>query len=219
MNRKELLLGLLIMVAMAMPIAVLAEGLAFDDDHDLLVLPGCKLALRYNNKTFVPVKVAPFCKQEEGYFLGQEPTQSFQIEEQYSAQMKGNTRGERIVVECYDTGKLGRISTGRLKKEFTKNNKVKEINLTYDRIIKETGATKSGLENLRSLVVFEVSPGDGSSKYRLFAFQHENILTMYARRMRPNSNGFDDQAPVIVSQLSFQLEPDLKGNVQVEYTE
>ena len=153
------------------------------------------------------------------YYLGQEPTQSFQIEEQYSAQMKGNTRGERIVVECYDTGKLGRISTGRLKKEFTKNNKVKEINLTYDRIIKETGATKSGLENLRSLVVFEVSPGDGSSKYRLFAFQHENILTMYARRMRPNSNGFDDQAPVIVSQLSFQLEPDLKGNVQVEYTE
>ncbi|HMP53694.1 MAG TPA: hypothetical protein PKD05_19255, partial [Candidatus Melainabacteria bacterium] len=105
----------------------------------------------------------------------------------------------------------GRISTNRLKKEFIKNNKVKEINLTYDRIIKETGATKSGLENLRSLVVFQVSPGDGSAKYRLFAFQHENILTMYARRMRPNSNGYDDQAPVIVAQLSFQLEPDLKG--------
>ncbi|HMP53693.1 MAG TPA: hypothetical protein PKD05_19250, partial [Candidatus Melainabacteria bacterium] len=81
MNKRVLLVGLLVFAAVAMPIGALAEGLAFDDDHDLLVLPGCKLAIRYNNKTFVPVKITPFCKQEEGYFLGQEPTQSFQIEE------------------------------------------------------------------------------------------------------------------------------------------
>lgn len=195
--------------------AALAEGLSFDNEHDLVVLRNCKLAVRYNNKTFVPVKVAKF-SPEEGYFMDAVPVKSFQIKEDYSANMKGNTKGERIIVECYKVGKLGRVSKGRLKKEFTKNNKVKEINLTYDRIAKETGATKTGLGSLRSVDVFEVRPGDGSQKYRLFAFQYDKILTLYARRMRPNTLGFDDAAPVIVSQLSFQLEPDLEGNVKVE---
>ena len=213
---KSILFAGMVAGLLSAPSAVQAEGLAFDDGHDLLVLPECKLAIRYNNKTFVPVAISPFCDKEEGYFLAQKPTQSFQIEEQYSAQMKGNTKGERILIECYDTGKLGKLSKGRLSKKFTKNNKVKEINLTYDRIVKETGATKTGLDNLRSVVVFEVNPGDGSAKYRLFAFQHEDVLTLYARRMRPNNKGFDDQAPVIVSQISFQLEPDLKGNVNVK---
>ena len=205
------------LLAMIMvPSVVLAEGLAFDDGHDLLVLPDCKLAIRYNNKTFVPVTTSQFCNNEEGYFLAQKPTQSFQIEEQYSAQMKGNTKGERILIECYQTGKLGKISKGRLSKDFLKKNKLKEINLTYDRITKETGASKSGLDNLRSVVVFEVNPGDGTPKYRLFAFQHEDVLTLYARRMRPSAGDFDNQAPVIVSQIAFQLDPDLKGNVTIK---
>ena len=212
---KTICLASLSLLAVSTAPNAFAEGLSFDNDHDLVVLQNCKLAVRYNNKTFVPVKVSKFAK-EKGYFIDDIPVKSFQIGEDYSSNMKGNTKGERIIVECYKVGKLGRVSKGRLKKEFTKNNKVKEINLTYDRIAKETGATKTGLGSLRSVDVFEVRPGDGSQKYRLFAFQYDKILTMYARRMRPNTLGFDDAAPVIVSQLSFQLEPDLEGNVKVE---
>ena len=197
------------------PLPVCAEGLAFDTDHDLLVLKDCNLAVRYNNKTFVPVKLSNY-SVENGYFLDQKPLKSIQIGEKYSDNMQSSAQGERIIIECFDVGEKGRISTNRLNKKFLKANKVKEINLTYDRIAKETGATKTGLHSLRTVLVFEVSPSDGTPKYRLFAFQYDNILTMYARRMRPNTSGFDDAAPVIVSQLSFQLEPTLEGNVKVE---
>ena len=198
-----------------MPASVHAEGLAYDSGHDLLVLKNCNLAVRYNNKTFVPVKLSNY-SAENGYFLDQKPVKSIQIGEKYSDNMNSSAQGERIIIECYEVGEKGRISKNRLNKKFLKNNKVKEINLTYDRIAKETGATRTGLKSLRTVMVFEVSPGDGTAKYRLFAFQYDKVLTMYARRMRPNTKGFDDAAPVIVSQLSFQLEPNLKGNVSID---
>ena len=48
--------------AVAMP--AFADALSFDTDHDVFVLPENELTVRYNNKTFAPVRVVRTDKVE-----------------------------------------------------------------------------------------------------------------------------------------------------------
>src|ERR1700679_671611 len=86
-------------------------GFAYDTDHDVLILPDCEVAIRYNNKTFVPVKVVSML-DAPSFFLKVPPIKAFKIFEDYaSAGMKAAP--EHIVVESYDVSKIGAFGTDR----------------------------------------------------------------------------------------------------------
>ncbi|MBK9145325.1 MAG: hypothetical protein IPM23_22870 [Candidatus Melainabacteria bacterium] len=190
-----------------------AQALASDGSHDVLVLPDLQFAIRYNNKTFVPVRAKALETGESGIYLERPVEKALEIAEDFSKMNQNG--GERLIIECYDPGKIGTLSTNRFNKEFVKQNKVKEINMTYDRVAKECGVPKETLTLIKAVKTFEILPKDGSAPYNLFAFQHGNHLTMFARRMRPGAKGFDDSPPNIIPELSLSPTSDTRGNVTI----
>ena len=96
-------------------LALADPGFAYDTDHDVLMLHDCEVAIRYNNKTFVPVKVVSTL-DGPNFFLKEPPVKAFRIFEDYEAAgMK--SAPEQIIVESYDVGKIGAFGTSRFNKD------------------------------------------------------------------------------------------------------
>lgn len=177
--------------------------LVSDKEHDVVVLPDCDMAVRYNNKSFVPIKAE---LRASDYFLKEVPVKSLVLAE---AMPSGP---ERIFIECYDTGKVGAFGGSRFSKDFVAGNKIKEVTFPNDRVAKETGF--DGFGSVDSVKIFEVTPKGGDSAYFLFGFQHGKHLTLFARKMRPGTKGFDNDPVAIVTKI--QLAPTAGSTANVE---
>ena len=89
-------------------LVIRVKPLLSDQDHDVLTITECDLAVRYNKKTFVPVTVFVNAKREgsEGYYFRANPLKSLQIYEDYSAvdAVQGSGGPARIGIECFPPG-------------------------------------------------------------------------------------------------------------------
>lgn len=199
---------------LSMPLSVLAEpGLSYDHEHDVLVLPGCDLAVRYNNKTFVPVR-AKLLGEGHTNFLKIKPEKAVKIYEDYeSAGMK--TAPEQILLESYDAAKVGTFSFSRFNKAFLDTARVREVQFTNERVAKETGLTPGAFHGIASLKSFEVVPKSGETPYYLFVMVSPPHLNIFVRKMRATSRTFDFDPAVIVAQLRVVNTQDSQPNVDL----
>ncbi len=199
---------------LSMPLSVLAEpGLSYDHEHDVLVLPGCDLAVRYNNKTFVPVR-AKLLGEGHTNFLKIKPEKAVKIYEDYeSAGMK--TAPEQILLESYDAAKVGTFSFSRFNKAFLDTARVREVQFTNERVAKETGLTEGAFHGIASLKSFEVVPKSGETPYYLFVMVSPPHLNIFVRKMRATSRTFDFDPAVIVAQLRVVNTQDSQPNVDL----
>jgi len=189
-------------------------GFASDSDHDVLVLPDCEVAVRYNNKTFVPVKVVSTLDNPD-FFLKEKPLKAFKIFEDYaSAGMK--TAPEQIIIESYDVGKIGAFGTSRFNKDFMAKNRVREVQFTNERVGKETGLSDTSFIGITAVKSFEIASKNGDTPYYLHVFQTPTHLTLFARLMRSGSREFDLDPAVIVTQFRVNNVASCVGNVQLD---
>lgn len=194
------------------PALVLAQGLSFDSDHDVLTIPTCEVAVRYNNKTFVPVK-ATTNQVENGLYLARPVQKSIRLVEDFSG-VSVSQSPEQIFVECYEAAKIGPLGTSRFSKDFLKDNKMREVTVTSDRVAKETGLPVTAVTSLKSVKCYEVTPKSGGTVYNLFALQHGEFLTMFARQMRSGTD-FRNDPPQIVAEMRFGKTEDSRSNVKL----
>lgn len=197
------------------PCAALAEpGLSFDSDHDVIVFPACDLAVRYNNKTFVPVK-AKLQDSASSAFLKIAPDKSIKIWEDYdSAKMSAGP--EQILIEAYDVGKIGSFGSSRFNKDFVAANRIREVQFNNERIAKETGLSAGSFTGITAVKPFEVTPKSGETPYYLYVIQTPEHLTIYARKMRSASRTFDLDPAVIITQLQVRGSKDCVANVKLD---
>lgn len=189
-------------------------GFAYDTDHDVLMLPDCEVAIRYNNKTFVPVK-AVSTLGDGNFFLKETPVKAFKIYEDYSsAGMK--SAPEQIIVESYDVGKIGAFGTSRFNKDFLAKNRVREVQFTNARVCAETGLTDTSFIGITAEKSFEIATKNGDTPYYLHVFQTPTHLTLFARLMRSTSREFDLDPAVIVTQFRVNNVASCVGNVQLD---
>lgn len=179
--------------------------LAPDKEHDVVVLADCDMAVKYNNKSFVPIKAE---LRSSDYFLKEVPVKSLVLSESYPTGVP-----ERVYIECYDTGKVGAFGGGRFAKEFIAGNKVKEVTFPNGRVSKETGF--EGFGTLESVKIFEVTSKGGEGSFFLYGFQHGKNLTIFARKMRPGTKGFDNDPVAIVTKLQLAPTAGCTANVEV----
>lgn len=189
-----------------------AQGLNFDQEHDVLVLPNCQVALKYNNKTFVPVK-ASSVGDAGGFFLSRPVEKSIRLTEDYSGTHVSQSP-EQIFVECYDPGKIGGMGSNRFSKDFLKDHKVKEITMTSDKVAKETGLPLAAVQSLKAVKTYEVASANGGN-YNLFVLQHDQYMTLFARQMRSGKSELNNDPSVIVTEIQFGPTDQSKGNVQL----
>ncbi len=183
--------------AVAMP--AFADALSFDTDHDVFVLPENELTVRYNNKTFAPVRVVRTDKVEP-HFLTRPVLVALKISEDFSKMNIAQTP-ETITIECYNSGLIGPMGTSRFNKEFLKGRSIREVSYSMDRIARETGFPLNAVQAMKSVMVFEVKPKGGEEPYNLFAFQHNDHLTMFSRQMRSGRADIKNDPPVIIVDL------------------
>lgn len=199
------------------PSASLADaGFGFDKDHDVLVLPECDVAIRYNNKSFVPVKVLVL-DPEKSSVLKVPAIKSIRIyEDLESAGMK--TSPEQIFIQTYEVGKIGAFGASRFAKEFMDLNRVREVQLTRERVSKETGLASSSYVGITSVKSYEIAPKSGAAAYYLHVFQTPEKLTLFSRRMRNDVDGrsSDFDSVNIVTQLRVRNSGDCQGNVKLD---
>ncbi len=191
----------------------LADGLAFDADHDVLALPDCELTVKYNNKTFVPVKTTSYTNNDN-HFLERPVIKALKVSEDFT-NMTISQSPETVIIECYDFGQIGVMSPNRFSKDFLKTNHVREVSYPNDRISRETGLPIPGLQSLKAISSFEVKPKDGGEPYNLFAFQHDQHLTVFARRMRSGRADVKNDPPVIVMDLRVGKIGDSRANIEI----
>lgn len=201
--------------AVAMP--ALADALSFDSDHDVFVLPENELTVRYNNKTFAPVKVERTDKVDP-HFLTRPVLVALKISEDFSKMTISQTP-ETITIECYDPGLIGPMGTSRINKAFLKDRSVREVSYSMDRIARESGFPLTALQAMKSVMVFEVKPKGGEEAYNLFAFQHNNHLTMFSRQMRSGRADIKNDPPVIIVDLRAGPTKGSIANVNVSATQ
>lgn len=200
--------------ALYAPAALADPGLAYDGDHDVLILPDCDVAIRYNNKTFVPVKAVSTLDGPD-FFLKIKPIKAFRIYEDYSAaNMKAAP--EQIIVESYDVGQIGAFGVSRFNKDFMAKNRVREVQFTNDRVNKETGLSDTAHIGITAVKSFEVAGKSGETPYYLHVFQTPNHLTLFARMMRSTSREFGEDSAVIVTQLRVNNTANCVGNIQLD---
>jgi len=194
--------------------ALAVPTLAFDNDHDLIALSDCEVALKYNNKTFVPVKVITR-DTKSGIVLNKPADKCFLVTEDFAgSNVNGNA--EQILIETYDRDAIGPIGSNRFSKTFLDGNKVREITFTPDRIAKETGYPRESFSLLSSTKCYEVTPKSGASKYNMFIFTYGKHVTLFARQLRGDvKGGFDDNPPNIVVDLRLGPTGSTKGNVNL----
>lgn len=191
-----------------------APTLGFDSDHDVVAVPNAEVALKYNNKTFVPVKTITR-DTKSGIVLHKPADKCFLVVEDFAANNVPGT-GEQILIESYDRDAIGPIGGNRFSKTFLDANKIKEITFTPDRIAKETGYPRESFSLLSSTKCFEVTPKSGASKYNLFIFTYGNHVTLFARQLRGDvKGGFDDNPPNIVVDLRLGPTGSTKANVDL----
>lgn len=189
-------------------------GLTYDGDHDVIVLPTCDLAVRYNNKTFLPVK-AKLQDATSSAFLKIAPDKAVKIWEDYDS-AKMTAAPEQILIEAYDVGKIGSFGSSRFSKEFMAANRVREVQFTNERIAKETGLSLSAFTGITAVKPFEVAPKSGETPYYLYVIQTPEHLTIYARKMRAGSRSFELDPAVIVTQLQVRGTKDCVSNVKLD---
>jgi hypothetical protein len=198
---------------LAVPAALADPGFAYDSDHDVIVLPDCEVAVRFNNKTFVPVKVVSTMDAPD-FFLKEKPLKAFKIYEDYSsAGMKAAP--ERVLVETYDVSKIGAFGTSRFNKNFMAANRVREVTFTNERVGKEAGLSDTSFIGITAVKSFEIAPKNGETPYYLHVFQTPSHLTCFARMMRSTSREYDYDPAVIVTQLRVNQTASCVGNVQL----
>ena len=196
--------------------ALADPGFAPDGDHDVIVLPDCDLAVRYNSKTFVPVK-AETTLDAPSFFLKEKPLRAFKIFEDYaSAGMKAAP--ETIIIEGYDVGKIGAFGTARFNKTFMANNRVREVQFNNERVGKETGLSDTSFIGITAVKSFEVASKNGETPYYLHVFQTPSHLTCFARMMRSTSREYDYDPAVIVTQLRLSNTANCVGNITLPDT-
>ncbi|MDP3506636.1 MAG: hypothetical protein Q8T09_01475 [Candidatus Melainabacteria bacterium] len=189
-------------------------GLTYDGDHDVIVFPTCDLAVRYNSKTFVPVK-AKLQDTSSSAFLKISPDKAVKIWEDYDS-AKMTAAPEQILIEVYDVGKIGSFGSSRFSKEFMAANRVREVQFTNERIAKETGLSASAFTGITAVKPFEIAPKSGEAPFYLYVIQTPEHLTIYARKMRAASRSFDLDPAVIVTQLQVRGTKDCVSNVKLE---
>jgi hypothetical protein len=189
-----------------------AEGLFYDAEHDVFVLPTNELSVRYNSKTFAPVKATKY-GDDAVHFLQYPLLTGVKIEEDFS-KMNISQSPESIQIECYDSGPIGPMGTNRISKEFLKENKVTQVSYNHEKISKETGMPVSALRAMKAILIFEVKPKSGADAYNLFAFQHDGHTTMFARRMRSGRADVKNDPPVIIVDMRLGAVKDSKANVE-----
>ncbi len=189
-------------------------GFAYDSDHDVLILPDCEVAIRYNNKTFVPVKAISMLDVPT-FFLKEKPLKAFKIFEDYSsAGMK--SAPEQIVVESYDVGKIGAFGASRFNKDFMTKNRVREVQFTNERVARETGLSDTAFIGITAVKSYEVASKNGETPYYLHVFQTPTHLTLFARSMRSTSREFDLDPAVIVTQFRVTNTANCVGNIRLD---
>lgn len=195
-----------------------AQGaLAYDADHDLLVLPDSDVAVRFNNKTFVPVKVQ-FMPADYTGFMKVSPTKAVRIYEDFaSANMKNPP--EQIYVESYDVGKIGASGISRFSKDLMANNRVREVQFTNPRVGKEVGLADNAFIGINSVKSYEVAPKNGETPFYLYVILTGPKMTVYARKMRGTNGTFENDPAVIVTQVQFGKMDTANGNVQWPVTQ
>lgn len=189
-------------------------GLTYDGDHDVIVFPTCDLAVRYNSKTFVPVK-AKLQDTTSSAFLKIAPDKAVKIWEDYDS-AKMTAAPEQILIEVYDVGKIGSFGSSRFSKEFMAANRVREVQFTNERIAKETGLSASAFTGITAVKPFEIAPKSGEAPFYLYVIQTPEHLTIYARKMRAASRSFDLDPAVIVTQLQVRGTKDCVSNVKLD---
>ncbi|MBX3149763.1 hypothetical protein KF728_06445 [Candidatus Obscuribacterales bacterium] len=194
----------------------LAEGLFYDAEHDVFVLPTNELTVRYNSKTFAPVKATKY-GDDAVHFLQYPLLTGVKIEEDFS-KMNISQSPESIQIECYDSGPIGPMGTNRISKDFLKENKVTQVSYNHEKIAKETGMPVSALRAMKAILIFEVKPKSGAEAYNLFAFQHDGHTTMFARRMRSGRADVKNDPPVIIVDMRLGSIKDSKANVEFPAT-
>lgn len=202
---------LAIVCSVAFVAPVYADGLSFDSDHDVLVLPENELSIKYNNKTFAPVKATNAANQSP-HFLKYPVKAAVKLSEDFSS-MSISQSPETIVIEGYDSGLIGPLGTNRFSPEFLKDNFVRIVVYSTDRIAKESGFPESAVQAMRSVMAFEVKPKSGTEPYNLFAFQHGEHVTLFARRMRSGRADIKNDPPVIIVDMRVGSTKESKGNV------
>ena len=177
-------------------------GLSYDSDHDVVMLPGCDVVVRYNNKTFVTVK-AKLLDDTYKPFLKASPEKAVTIFEDYeSAKMKA--KPEQIYIESYDSGKLGSFGSSRISKDLYATNRVREVQFTNQRVAKETGLTDTSFIGITAVKSFEIAPKNGATPFFMHVFQTPSRLTVFVRQMRADSREFPLDAENIVTQLRIR---------------
>jgi len=208
------LLSLVGSAVLSAPAALADPGFAYDGDHDVLILPDCEVAVRYNNKTFVPVK-AVSTLDAPNYFLKIKPVKAFKIYEDYAAaNMKAAP--EQIIVESYDVGQIGAFGVSRFNKDFLAKNRVREVQFTNERVGKETGLSETAFIGITAVKSYEVASKNGETPYYLHVFQTPSHLTLFARMMRSTSREFGDDPAVIVTQFRVNNTANCVGNIQLD---
>lgn len=190
-----------------------ADGLIYDGDHDVFILPSNELSVRYNNKTFAPVRATKY-GDDAVHFLSYPLLAGVKIEEDFT-NMSIAQSPECIQIECYDSGPIGIMGTNRISKEFLKNNNVRLVSYSHNLIAKETGMPVSALQGMKSIMSFEVKPKGGNEFYNLFALQHDKHLTMFARRMRSGRADPKNDPPVIIVDMRIGDTKESKANVEL----
>lgn len=202
MNKTSVGLFAATIIAMSSAVVAqpaLADALSFDSDHDVFVLPDNELTVRYNNKTFAPVKVVR-TDNVEPHILTRPVLAALKISEDFSKMTISQTP-ETITIECYNPGEIGPMGTSRINKEWLKGKGLRQVSYPMDRVAKETGFPLGALQAMKSVMIFEVKPKGGEDSYNLFAFQHNDKLTMFSRQMRSGRADIKNDPPVIVLDL------------------
>lgn len=210
---KSLISGVVLtlgLIASAAP--ALAQYLVFDKEHDVLVLPDCQVTVRFNNKSFVPIK-AKRLDLTKGTYLDRPVLRTVKIAEDFS-NVSIATSPEEVTVECYEVGDMGNLTNNRFSKDYLNDNNKREVTLTSARIAKETGLPLSAVTSLKAVKCYQIKPKSGSQPYNLFAFQHDKYITFYARKMRSGSTDMDTDPIFIVTEL--RLGPTTENKASIE---
>lgn len=83
------------------------------------------------------------------------------------------------------------------------------------RISKESGLPLNAVQSVKAVKCYEVTPRGRGIAYNLFAFQHDQHLTIFARQMRSGITDTGSDYPrVIIAELQFGNTSDCKASVE-----
>ena len=127
-----------------------------DEDHDVVVVAACDLAIAFPKQTAMPAPVRVFVNTTgESFFMRSTPLKSFQIYEDWSA-ISAVGSPAKVAVECFDAAEVSEAVEGFFSETFTEYHRVEAMDRDRGTVCEHMGLAPRSCERMEGLRTFAV---------------------------------------------------------------